>query len=142
MSFGIPKSQLRISATLAEISAWLAKFQILKNAAAHSCFPYIFTYSTDNATLFKESHPLAEEVNDTIEWIGNVSLKVELQHFRYEDNRIDYIRHEKEQLDNKEWKLQFAHGGTACCLAGADLIGHLRRANQGKFADLMDKYKC
>ena len=39
----------------------------------------IHTYTANEATLFKESHPLAEEVNDTVEWSGDVSLKAELQ---------------------------------------------------------------
>ena len=40
----------------------------------------IRTYTTNEVSFYKESHPLAEEVDDAIEWLGDVSLEAELTH--------------------------------------------------------------
>ena len=72
----------------------------------------IHTYTMNEAALFKGSHPLAKEVDDMVECIGDVSLKAELQCWRYEDTRLDYLQHEKDLIATEEWKLQLAHVGT------------------------------
>ena len=54
-----------------------------------------------------------------VEWIGDVSLKAELQRWRYEACRLDYLEKERELINMEEWKLQLAHAGTTRCLAGA-----------------------
>ena len=102
----------------------------------------IRTYSKYDVELFKEDHVLSEEINDTVEWIGNVSLKAELQQWRYEACRLDYLQRERELINTEERKLQLAHAGTTCHLAGADFEGRLRRGNQGKMDALITKYKC
>ena len=102
----------------------------------------ICTYTMNKAALFKESHPFAEEVNNTVEWISNVSLKAKLQHWRYKDTRLNYLLHEKDQIATEGWKLQLAHAGMTQCLAGADLEGQLRRGNRGKMDTLINEYKC
>ena len=102
----------------------------------------IHTYSPTDLELLQEDHVLSKDIDDTVEWISDVGLKVELQCFRYEGSRLDYLHHEKEQIATEEWKLELAHAGTACHLSGADFFGRARRANWGRFADLMDKYKC
>ena len=76
-----------------------------------------------------------------VEWISNVSLKAELQHWRYEDSQLEHLQSKKELIDSKEWKLQLAHTGTTRCLAGADLEGQLRRGNRGKMDTLINEYK-
>ena len=101
----------------------------------------ICTYTKNKAKLFKESHILSEEVDDTVEWIGDVSLKAELQQWRYEDSRLKYLQQEKELIDTEEWKLQLAHAGTTKRLAGVDLKGRLRRGNRGRMDTLIDEYK-
>ena len=76
-----------------------------------------------------------------VEWIGDVSLKAELQRWRYEACRLDYLEKERELINTEEWKLQLAHAGTTRCLAGADFEGRLRRGNRGKMDALITKYK-
>ena len=94
-----------------------------------------------NVELFKEDHILSKEIDDTVEWIGDVSLKAELQWWRYEACRLDYLAKEWELINTEEWKLQLAHAGTTCRLAGADFEGRLRRGNRGKMDALITKYK-
>ena len=77
-----------------------------------------------------------------MEWIGNVSLKAELQRWRYEACRLNYLEKERELINTEEWKLQLAHAGTTRRLAGADFEGRLRRGNRGKMDTLITKYKC
>ena len=74
----------------------------------------ICTYTTNEVSFYKESHPLAEEVDDAVEWLGDISLKAELTHWQNEDSRFDRIMYELEQLDTEKWKLQMAHAGTTC----------------------------
>ena len=69
-------------------------------------------YTANEISFYKESHPLAEEVDNAIEWLGDVSLKAELTHWRHEDSRLNRILYEMEQLDTEKWKLQMAHAGT------------------------------
>ena len=83
----------------------------------------ICTYSKSDVELFKEDHVLSEEIDDTVEWIGDVSLKAELQRWRYEACRLDYLEKERELINTEEWKLQLAHAGTTQHLAGADFEG-------------------
>ena len=73
----------------------------------------IRTYTANEISFYKESHPLSDEVDDAIEWLGDVSLKAELTRWRHEDSRLDRIIYEMEQLDTEKWKLQMAHAGTA-----------------------------
>ena len=101
----------------------------------------IRTYSKSNVKLFKEDHVLSEEIDDTVEWIGDVSLKAELQQWRYEACRLDYLEKERELINTEEWKLQLAHAGTTHRLAGADFEGRLRRGNRGKMDTLITEYK-
>ena len=89
----------------------------------------------------RNTHPLAEEVDDTIEWLGDVSLKAELTCWRHEDSRLDCIMFEMEQLDTEKWKLQMTHAGTTCRLSGAKLDDRVKRANRGKVGDLIAEYK-
>ena len=83
----------------------------------------ICTYTANKVALFKESHPLTKEVDNTVEWISDISLKAKLQCWRYKDTRLDYIQHEEDQLTTEKWKLQLTHGGTTNHLAGTDLKG-------------------
>ena len=101
----------------------------------------IRTYTTNEVSFYKESHPLAEEVDDAIEWLGDVSLKAELTHWRNEDSRLNRILYEMEQLDTEKWKLQMAHAGTTCRLSGAKFDDRVKRANRGKVGDLIAEYK-
>ena len=101
----------------------------------------IRTYSKSEVELFKEDHVLSEEIDDTVEWIGDVSLKAELQRWRYEACRLDYLEQERELINTEEWKLQLAHAGTTRRIAGADFEGRLRRGNRGKMDALITKYK-
>ena len=101
----------------------------------------IHTYSKSDVKLFKEDHVLSEEIDNTVEWIGDVSLKAELQRWRYEACRLDYLEREKELINTEEWKLQLAHAGTTRRLAGADFEGRLRRGNRGKMDALITEYK-
>ena len=49
----------------------------------------ICTYTANKVALFKESHPLTKEVDNTVEWISDISLKAKLQCWRYKDTRLD-----------------------------------------------------
>ena len=102
----------------------------------------IRTYSKSDIKLFKEDHVLSKEIDNTMEWIGDVSLKAELQRWRYEACRLNYLEKERELINTEEWKLQLAHAGTTQRLAGADFEGRLRRGNRGKMDALITKYKC
>ena len=101
----------------------------------------IRTYTANEISFYKESHPLAEEVDDAVEWLGDVSLKAELTRWRHEDARLDRILFEMEQLDTEKWKLQMSHAGTACRLSGAKLDDRVKRANRGKVGNLITEYK-
>ena len=109
----------------------LVYFNFLHAIPANLSQP-ICTYTKSKVELFKEDHVLSEEIDDTVEWIGDVSLKAELQWWRYEDSSLTYLQWEKELIDTEDWKLQLAHAGTTQCLAGADFEGRLRRGNRGK----------
>ena len=76
-----------------------------------------------------------------MEWISDVSLKAELQQWRYEACRLDYLGRERELINTEEWKLQLAHAGTTRRLAGANFKGRLRRGNRGKMDALITEYK-
>ena len=102
---------------------------------------HIRTYTTNEVSFFKESHPLAEEVDDAVEWLRDVSLKAELTRWQSEDSRLDRILYEMEQLDTEKWKLQMAHAGTTCRLSGAKFDDRVKRANRGKVGDLITEYK-
>ena len=52
----------------------------------------IRTYTTNEVSFYKESHPLSEEVDDAVEWLGDVSLKAELTRWRHEDSRLSCMR--------------------------------------------------
>ena len=97
----------------------------------------IRTYTTNEISFYKESHPLAEEVDDAVEWLGDVSLKAELTRWRHEDSRLDRILYELEQLDTEKWKLQMAHAGTMRRLAGAKFDDRVKKANCGKVGILL-----
>ena len=101
----------------------------------------IRTYTANEVSFYKESHPLADEVDDAVEWLGDVSLKAELTRWRHEDSRLDHILFEMEQLDTEKWKLQMSHAGTTCRLAGAKFDDCVKRANRGKVGDLIAEYK-
>ena len=101
----------------------------------------IHTYTANEVSFYKESHPLADEVDDTVEWLGDISLKAELTRWRNEDSRLNRILYEMEQLDTEKWKLQMAHAGTTCRLSGAKFDDRVKRANCGKVGDLITKYK-
>ena len=101
----------------------------------------IRTYTANEVSFYKESHPLANEVDDAIEWLGDVSLKAELTRWRHEDSRLDRILYEMEQLDTEKWKLQMAHAGMMRRLSGAKLDNRVKRANRGKVGDLIAEYK-
>ena len=81
----------------------------------------IRTYTANEISFYKESHPLSEDVDDAVEWLGDVSLKAELTRWRSEDARLDRIIYEMEQLDTEKWKLQMSHAGTTHRLSGAKL---------------------
>ena len=102
----------------------------------------IRTYTANEMSFYKESHPLAEEVDDAIEWLGDVSLKAELTRWWNEGSRLNRILYEMEQLDTEKWKLQMSHAGTTHRLAGAKLDDHVKRANRRKVGDLVAEYKC
>ena len=101
----------------------------------------IRTYTANEMSFYKESHPLAEEVDEAVEWLGDVSLKAELTRWRNEGSRLDRILYEIEQLDTEKWKLQMSHAGTTRRLAGAKLDDRVKRANHGKVGDLVTEYK-
>ena len=101
----------------------------------------IRTYTANEMSFYKESHPLADEVDDAIEWLGDVSLKAELTRWRSEGNRLDRILFEMEQLDTEKWKLQMSHAGTTRRLSGAKFDDRVKRANRGKVGDLITEYK-
>ena len=101
----------------------------------------IRTYTANEVSFYKESHPLAEEVDDAVEWLGDVSLKAELTRWRNEDSHLDRILYEMEQLDTEKWKLQMAHAGTTRRLSGAKFNDRVKRANHGKVGDLIAEYK-
>ena len=101
----------------------------------------IRTYTSNEISFYKEPHPLAEEVDDAVEWLGDVSLKAELTHWRNEDSRLNCILFEQEQLDTEKWKLQMSHTGTTRRLSGAKLDDRVKRANRGKVGDLIAEYK-
>ena len=101
----------------------------------------ICTYTANEMSFYKESHPIANEVDDTIEWLGDISLKAELTRWRNEGSHLDRIMYEMEQLDTEKWKLQMSHAGTTRRLAGAKLDDHVKQANRGKVGDLVAKYK-
>ena len=97
----------------------------------------IRTYTANEVSFYKESHPLAEEVDDAIEWLRDVSLKAELTRWRHKDSRLDRILYEMEQLDTEKWKLQMAHAGTMRRLSGAKLNDCVKRANRGRWGTLL-----
>ena len=101
----------------------------------------IRTYTANKISFYKESHPLSDEVDNAIEWLGDVSLKAELTRWQHEDLRLDRIMFELEQLDTEKWKLQLAHAGTTRRLSGAKLDDRVKRANCGKVGDLIAEYK-
>ena len=101
----------------------------------------IRTYTANEISFYKESHPLADEVDDAVEWLGDVSLKAELTRWRHEDSRLDRIIFKMEQLDTEKWKLQMAHTRTTHRLSGAKLDDCVKRANRGKVGDLITEYK-
>ena len=101
----------------------------------------IRTYTANEMSFYKESHPLTEEVDEAIEWLGDVSLKAELTRWRNEGSRLDCILYEMEQLNTEKWKLQMSHTGTTRRLAGAKLDDRVKRANRGKVGDLVAEYK-
>ena len=101
----------------------------------------IRTYTANEMSFYKESHPLAEEVDEAVEWLGDVSLKAELTHWRNEGSHLDRILYEMEQLDTEKWKLQMSHVGTTRRLVGAKLDDRIKRANHGKVGDLVTEYK-
>ena len=101
----------------------------------------IRTYTANEMSFYKESHPLSEEVDKAVEWLGDVSLKAELTRWRNEGSRLDRIMYEMEQLDTEKWKLQMSHAGTTRRLAGAKLDDRVKRANCGKVGDLVAEYK-
>ena len=101
----------------------------------------IRTYTANKMSFYKESHPLAEDVDEAIEWLGDVSLKAELTHWRSEGERLDCIIFEMEQLDTEKWKLQMSHAGTTHRLSGAKFDDRVKRANHGKVGDLIAEYK-
>ena len=104
-------------------------------------FPSLSAPTPRATSSFKEDHVLSKEIDDTVEWIGDVSLKAELQRWRYEACRLDYLQRERELINMEEWKLQLAHAGTTRRLAGADFKGRLRRGNRGKMDALITEYK-
>ena len=89
----------------------------------------IRTYTANEISFYKESHPLAKEVDDAIEWLGDVSLKAKLTRWRSKDACLDRILYEQEQLDTEKWKLQMSHAGTTRRLSGAKLDNRVKRAN-------------
>ena len=101
----------------------------------------IRTYTANEMSFYKESHPLAKEVDKAVEWLGDVSLKAKLTRWRNEGSRLDHISYEIEQLDTEKWKLQMSHAGTTRRLAGAKLNDRVKRANRGKVGDLVTEYK-
>ena len=101
----------------------------------------IRTYTANEVSFYKESHPLAKEVDNAIEWLGDVSLKAELTRWRHKDSHLNRIMYEMEQLDTEKWKLQMAHTGTTRRLAGAKFNDRVKRANHGKVGDLITEYK-
>ena len=101
----------------------------------------IRTYTTNETSFYKESHPLAEEVDEAIEWLRDVSLKAELTHWRSEGERLDRIAYEMEQLDTEKWKLQMSHAGMTHWLAGAKFDDRVKMANHGKVGNLIAEYK-
>ena len=101
----------------------------------------IHTYTANKVSFYKESHPLAKEVDNAIEWLRDVSLKAELTRWRHKDSRLNRIMYEMEQLDTEKWKLQMAHAGTTRRLAGAKFNDRVKRANRGKVGDLITEYK-
>ena len=101
----------------------------------------IRTYTANEMSFYKESHPLADEVDDAVEWLGDVSLKAELIRWRNESSRLDRIMYEMEQLDTEKWKLQMSHAGTTRRLAGAKFDDRVKQANRRKVGDLVTEYK-
>ena len=101
----------------------------------------IRTYTANEMSFYKESHPLSKEVDEAVEWLGDVSLKTELTRWRNEGSRLDRILYEIEQLDTEKWKLQMSHAGTTCQLAGAKLDNRVKWANRRKVGDLITEYK-
>ena len=101
----------------------------------------IRTYTANEISFYKESHPLAEEIDDAIEWLGDVSLKAELTRWRNKDSRLDRIMYKMEQLDTEKWKLQMTHAGMTRRLSGAKFDDRVKRANRGKVGDLITEYK-
>ena len=101
----------------------------------------IRTYTANEVSFYKESHPLSDKVDNAVEWLGDISLKAELTCWRHEDSRLNRILFEMEQLDTEKWKLQMAHAGTTRRLAGAKFDDRVKRANRGKVGDLIAEYK-
>ena len=101
----------------------------------------IRTYTANEVSFYKESHPLAEEVDDAVKWLGDISLKAELTRWRSEDSRLDRILYEMEQLDTEKWKLQMAHAGMTRRLSGVNFDDRVKRANRGKVGDFIAEYK-
>ena len=101
----------------------------------------IRTYTANEMSFYKESHPLAKDVDEAVEWLGDVSLKAELTRWRNEGERLDHILFEMEQLDTEKWKLQMSHAGTTRRFSGAKFDDRVKRANRGKVGDLITEYK-
>ena len=114
-------------------------FEYLHATPHHSDSP-IQTYSPTQLSLFDFDHPLHDNVNDALAWIGDRTLQAEICQQRRGKMWIANAEKELQEAQDNLWKLRLAHNGCARRLAHAQAYFQLGTANKKQLSNLVTEY--
>ena len=117
----------------------------------HTYFEYIHAtpYYTDQAiraytptqlSLFDFDHPLRNDVDDAMAWIGDRTLQGEIVRRRRGKIRIEHAEKELQEAQDNVWRLRLEYDSCAKRLSNVNAYFRLGTANKKRLSNLVMEY--
>ena len=100
----------------------------------------VCAYSPTQLTLFDFDHPLKDDVDDAIAWIGDRTLQAELVRRRHGKICLEHAHREEKEAQDNVWRLQLEYNSCAKRLANANTYLRLGTANKKHLSNLVVEY--
>ena len=110
----------------------------------HTYFKYIHatpvrTYNPAQLSLFNFNHPLCNDIDDAMAWIGDHTLQAEIVQRRGKI-RIEHAEKELQEAQDNIWRLRLEYDSCTRQLAHAQAYFQLGMANKKWLSNLVMEY--
>ena len=104
-------------------------FEYLHATPYHTNQP-VHAYTPTQLTLFNFDHPLRNDVNDAMAWIGDCTLQAKMVRRRRGKIRIEHAEKELQEAQDNVWRLRLEYDSSTRRLARANAYFRLGTANK------------